>query len=270
MPADGGPVHKRSARNSNSCRRYRRLREVSLRSTRRVTRPKLIPTLAVSLGLTLVGCSTSGTVADGGSGGETGSGGIVGAGGGTGGVKGSGGATGGSGSGGQVGSGGTSGTGGAVSTGTGGGRRCRRIRWSLGNGRRGRPRRGGKRGHGRRQRNRRLTYRRCRGQWRRRRQRRGRRRWRCGRHAGDRRRGRHDRGRHGPCDLYAAGNTPCVAAHSTVRALYGAYGGALYQVRRASDKSTKDIPVLGSGGYAELVRAGYLLRGHHLHDLRHL
>ena len=26
----------------------------------------------------------------------------------------------------------------------------------------------------------------------------------------------------GPCDLYAAGGTPCVAAHSTTRALYGA------------------------------------------------
>ena len=55
----------------------------------------------------------------------------------------------------------------------------------------------------------------------------------------------------GPCDIYAAGNTPCVAAHSTVRALYGTYGGPLYQVRRASDNSTKDIPVLSSGGYAE-------------------
>jgi non-reducing end alpha-L-arabinofuranosidase len=54
----------------------------------------------------------------------------------------------------------------------------------------------------------------------------------------------------GPCDLYQAGNTPCVAAHSTVRALYGAYGGNLYQVRRASDKTTKDIGVLTSGGYA--------------------
>jgi DNA-directed RNA polymerase specialized sigma24 family protein len=29
--------------------------------------------------------------------------------------------------------------------------------------------------------------------------------------------------------------TPCVAAHSTVRALYANYGGSLYQVRRASD-----------------------------------
>jgi non-reducing end alpha-L-arabinofuranosidase len=25
----------------------------------------------------------------------------------------------------------------------------------------------------------------------------------------------------GPCDIYASGGTPCVAAHSTVRALFG-------------------------------------------------
>ncbi len=31
-----------------------------------------------------------------------------------------------------------------------------------------------------------------------------------------------------PCDLYAAANTPCVAAHSTTRALYSAYTGPLY------------------------------------------
>jgi len=54
----------------------------------------------------------------------------------------------------------------------------------------------------------------------------------------------------GPCDIYGAGNTPCVAAHSTVRALYGAYNGNLYQVRRASDKTTKDIAVLTAGGFA--------------------
>jgi hypothetical protein len=53
-----------------------------------------------------------------------------------------------------------------------------------------------------------------------------------------------------PCDLYQRGNTPCVAAHSTVRALYGSYGGNLYQVRRASDNTTKDIPLLTPGGYA--------------------
>jgi len=54
----------------------------------------------------------------------------------------------------------------------------------------------------------------------------------------------------GPCDLYAAGSAPCVAAHSTVRALYGAYTGSLYQVRRASDGATKDVLPLTAGGYA--------------------
>jgi hypothetical protein len=54
----------------------------------------------------------------------------------------------------------------------------------------------------------------------------------------------------GPCDIYQSGNTPCVAAHSTVRALYGGYNGNLYQVRRASDKTTKDIVVLTAGGVA--------------------
>jgi hypothetical protein len=54
----------------------------------------------------------------------------------------------------------------------------------------------------------------------------------------------------GPCDLYQAANTPCAAAHSTARALYGSYGGPLYQVQRASDKATKDVPV-GPGGYAD-------------------
>jgi len=51
-----------------------------------------------------------------------------------------------------------------------------------------------------------------------------------------------------PCDIYAAGGTPCVAAHSTVRALYGTYSGSLYQVRRSSDSTTKDIGVLAAGG----------------------
>jgi hypothetical protein len=54
----------------------------------------------------------------------------------------------------------------------------------------------------------------------------------------------------GPCDLYASGGTPCVAAHSTVRALYGAFDGNLYQVRRASDNQTRDIGVLAAGGTA--------------------
>ncbi|WSL80491.1 RICIN domain-containing protein [Kitasatospora sp. NBC_01266] len=55
----------------------------------------------------------------------------------------------------------------------------------------------------------------------------------------------------GPCDIYAAGGTPCVAAHSTTRALYGSYDGPLYQVRRASDGATSDIGPLSTGGYAD-------------------
>jgi hypothetical protein len=54
----------------------------------------------------------------------------------------------------------------------------------------------------------------------------------------------------GPCDIYAAGGTPCVAAHSTVRALYGSYSGNLYQVRRSSDNTTSDIGLLAAGGVA--------------------
>ncbi len=55
----------------------------------------------------------------------------------------------------------------------------------------------------------------------------------------------------GPCDIYAAGGTPCVAAHSTTRALYGAYSGSLYQVRRSSDNTTRNIGVLTAGGVAD-------------------
>jgi non-reducing end alpha-L-arabinofuranosidase len=54
----------------------------------------------------------------------------------------------------------------------------------------------------------------------------------------------------GPCDIYAAGGTPCVAAHSTTRALYGSYNGPLYQVRRASDNATTNISPLSAGGVA--------------------
>jgi hypothetical protein len=53
-----------------------------------------------------------------------------------------------------------------------------------------------------------------------------------------------------PCDIYAAGGTPCVAAHSTTRALFRAYNGNLYQVRRSSDSTTRNISVLTAGGAA--------------------
>src|SRR3954469_24815376 len=53
-----------------------------------------------------------------------------------------------------------------------------------------------------------------------------------------------------PCDIYASGGTPCVAAHSTTRALFASYNGPLYQVRRSSDNATRDIGVLSAGGIA--------------------
>jgi hypothetical protein len=60
----------------------------------------------------------------------------------------------------------------------------------------------------------------------------------------------------GPCDIYAAAGCPCVAAHSTTRALYNAYNGPLYQIMRQSDGKILDIGVVHSregdpGGYAD-------------------
>jgi hypothetical protein len=60
----------------------------------------------------------------------------------------------------------------------------------------------------------------------------------------------------GPCDIYAAAGDPCVAAHSTTRALYASYNGPLYKVLRQSDGKTLDIGVVKSsgtdaGGYAD-------------------
>ncbi|KAI1768938.1 Arabinosidase B [Hypoxylon sp. FL1150] len=54
----------------------------------------------------------------------------------------------------------------------------------------------------------------------------------------------------GPCDIYSSGGTPCVAAHSTTRALYSSFTGALYQVQRASDSAKTTISPLSAGGVA--------------------
>ena len=54
----------------------------------------------------------------------------------------------------------------------------------------------------------------------------------------------------GPCDTLAAAGNECVAAHSTVRALYAKYAGPLYQVKKA-DGSLKNITVLAPGGFAD-------------------
>lgn len=54
-----------------------------------------------------------------------------------------------------------------------------------------------------------------------------------------------------PCDIFAAGGTPCVAAFSTTRALYASYNGPLYQVRHLPDTANKiDIYPLSPGGSA--------------------
>ena len=63
----------------------------------------------------------------------------------------------------------------------------------------------------------------------------------------------------GPCDIYAAAENACVAAHSTTRALYAAYNGPLYRVLRQTDGKAIDIgvvrptstPVPDAGGYAD-------------------
>ncbi len=60
----------------------------------------------------------------------------------------------------------------------------------------------------------------------------------------------------GPCDIYAAAGDPCVAAHSTTRALYASYNGPLYRIERQSDGKSLDIGVVKSsaldvGGYAD-------------------
>jgi non-reducing end alpha-L-arabinofuranosidase len=70
----------------------------------------------------------------------------------------------------------------------------------------------------------------------------------------------------GPCDIYGAAGTPCVAAHSTTRALYASYNGPLYQVMRLSDNRVEDIgvvqpvalPFADAGGYADAGRARHL------------
>lgn len=57
-----------------------------------------------------------------------------------------------------------------------------------------------------------------------------------------------------PCDILASAGTPCVAAHSSTRALYLAYAGPLYQLIKkgsVSSSTTKDIKVLGPGGVVD-------------------
>ncbi|QMU70236.1 arabinofuranosidase catalytic domain-containing protein [Streptacidiphilus sp. P02-A3a] len=54
-----------------------------------------------------------------------------------------------------------------------------------------------------------------------------------------------------PCDVYAAGGTPCEAAYSMTRALFAAYDGPLYQLQRTSDGSYLNIGPGSTGGVVD-------------------
>ena len=55
------------------------------------------------------------------------------------------------------------------------------------------------------------------------------------------------------CDIFASGGTPCVAAHSLVRALYSLYAAPLYQVIRLTDNRTLDVSPFTAGGVANVA-----------------
>ena len=57
----------------------------------------------------------------------------------------------------------------------------------------------------------------------------------------------------GPCDILGEAGNPCVAAHSTVRALYGGYNGSLYSVTRSSDGKSTNVGPLKAGGFANIA-----------------
>ena len=61
-------------------------------------------------------------------------------------------------------------------------------------------------------------------------------------------------GAEGPCDITGAAGNPCVAAHSTVRALYGNYSGGLYIVQKPSTRQQLTIGVLEPGGFADKAK----------------
>jgi hypothetical protein len=56
----------------------------------------------------------------------------------------------------------------------------------------------------------------------------------------------------GPCDILGAAGNPCVAAHSTVRALYAKYDGPLYTVLHTQSNFSADVHVLKPGGFANV------------------
>lgn len=67
-----------------------------------------------------------------------------------------------------------------------------------------------------------------------------------------------------PCDILGAANppTPCVAAHSTTRALYQAYHGSLYRLKRDSDKAQTDVGLVAPGGVVNVTEHEAFCNGH--------
>lgn len=51
----------------------------------------------------------------------------------------------------------------------------------------------------------------------------------------------------GPCDILARAGTPCIAAHSVTRRLFGSYTGPLFQLVRGSDSQNLDIGTTAIG-----------------------
>ena len=65
----------------------------------------------------------------------------------------------------------------------------------------------------------------------------------------------------GVCDIYARGDTPCVAAHSMTRALYRDYGGKLFRVRSDATNQSITVGVVHPGGVADTRVAAEFCRG---------
>ena len=69
--------------------------------------------------------------------------------------------------------------------------------------------------------------------------------------------------RAGPCDILGAAGTPCVAAHSLARSLFGSYAGPLYAIKRASDSAVRNVSVLPAGNVADAAEQDRFCAGTH-------
>ena len=54
-----------------------------------------------------------------------------------------------------------------------------------------------------------------------------------------------------------------MAAHSTVRALFASFDGPLYEIKRISDNTTRNVSVISAGGYADSSSQNAFCKGTH-------